>query len=140
MENDQRKITVQTTVNAPLQTVWNLWTNPADIKQWNRISENWHTPRVENDVCDNGLFLFRMETKDGSFGFDFSGRYDKVVTHQLIEYTTADGRKAINTFIANGNDTIITETFEPENETPVEKQRDFCQAILTGFKKYAAGK
>lgn len=78
-----------------------------------------------------------MQAKDGSEGFDYCGKYDKVKTNELIELTTSDGRKAINTFTSGGDETIITETFEVETTTPIEVQRDFCQKVLNSFKAYA---
>jgi CO dehydrogenase/acetyl-CoA synthase epsilon subunit len=77
-----------------------------------------------------------MEAKDGSEGFDFSGKYDKVILNELIEYTLDDGRKTMNQFIHNKNSVTITETFEPEEKTPLDIQRDFCQGVLNNFKKY----
>ena len=130
-------ITVETTINLAPEKVWKLWTTPADIIQWNNPSEDWHTLRVENDLRDGGEFLFRMEAKDGSEGFDFCGKYDKVITDELIEYALTDGRKTRIQFIANGDATVIIETFEPEAKTPVDIQRDFCQGVLNTFKNYA---
>jgi uncharacterized protein YndB with AHSA1/START domain len=137
MNNQVKKITVETTVNVIIEKVWELWTTPADIKQWNNPSDNWHSPRVEIDLKEGGHFLFRMETKDGKAGFDHAGKYDKVITNELIEYTVSDGRKSIITFVPNGNNTNITESFEPEKESPVELQRGFCHSVLNNFKKYA---
>ena len=77
-----------------------------------------------------------MEAKDGSFGFDFWGIYDEVKTNELIAYTMDDGRKATIIFNSDGNTTKVTETFEAENENPVEMQRDGWQAILNNFKKH----
>lgn len=130
-------ITVETTVKEPVENVWRLWTTPVDISQWNNFSNDWHSPRVEVDLREEGSFLYRMETKDGSSGFDHSGKYDKIITHELIEYTGLDGRKSIIKFIPNGGETTIIETFEPETETPLDIQKDFCQAILNNFKQYA---
>ena len=129
-------ITVETTIKSTIENVWNLWTTPEDIKQWNNPSEEWHTLKVENDLKDGGKFLFRMESKDGADGFDFSGTYDKVILNKLIEYTLDDGRKTINEFIQNENSVTITETFEPEAKTPLDVQRDFCEGVLDNFKKY----
>jgi uncharacterized protein YndB with AHSA1/START domain len=130
-------ITVETTINAGIETVWELWNNPADIMQWNNPFEDWQTPRVENDLKDGGSFLYRMEKKDGSDGFDFGGSYDKVITNQLIEYTLADGRRTVLTFTANGNETTIIESFDPEAQTPPDIQKDFCQNVINNFKAYA---
>jgi len=129
-------ITVETTIKSTIENVWNLWTTPEDIRQWNNPSEEWHTLKVENDLNDGGKFLFRMESKDGADGFDFSGTYDKVILNKLIEYTLDDGRKTINEFIQNENSVTITETFEPEAKTPLDVQRDFCEGVLDNFKKY----
>ncbi len=140
MTNIEPSITVETTVKATAEKVWKLWTTPADIMKWNNPSDDWHNLLVEVDLKDEGRFLFRMQSKDGSEGLDYCGKYDKVKTNELIELTTADGRKAINTFIPNGNETIITETFTAEPKTPFDIQRDFCQKILNNFKVYAENK
>ena len=129
-------ITVETTIKSTIENVWKLWTTPEDIRQWNNPSEEWHTLKVENDLKDGGKFLFRMESKDGAEGFDFSGTYDKVILNKLIEYTLDDGRKTINEFIQNENSVTITETFEPEAKTPLDVQKEFCQGVLDNFKKY----
>ena len=89
---EKTKITVQATVNAPIEKVWDYWNTPEHIKQWNSASPDWHTPSSENDLRVGGRFTARMEAKDGSFGFDFGGVYDEVETHQYISYTLDDGR------------------------------------------------
>ena len=81
-----------------------------------------------------------MEAKDGSIGFDFAGVYDKVIPNELIEYTLGDGRKVKIIFTANGNETKVTETFEAENENPLEMQKSGWQSILDNFKKYTESK
>ena len=80
-------ITVSNTVNAPVQKVWEYWTKPEHITKWNHASDDWHSPRAENDVRKGGKFSCRMEAKDGSFGFDFSGVYDEVKNNEYIECT-----------------------------------------------------
>jgi uncharacterized protein YndB with AHSA1/START domain len=120
--------------------IWETWTTPSDIMQWNIPFDDWHCPRVENDVRTGGNFLFRMEAKNGSAGFNHAGKYDRVINHQLIEYTVSDGRKSIIQFIPNGDATALIETFEPEKENAVEMQAAFCQSVLNRFKKYAENK
>jgi len=129
-------ITVETTIDATIQDVWKLWTTPEDIIQWNNPSDDWQTLKVDNDVKEDGRFLFRMQAKDGSDGFDFGGKYDKVLLYERIEYTLDDGRKAINQFIENENGTTVIETFEPEVKTPLDVQKEFCQSVLNNFKRY----
>ena len=129
-------ITVQTTVNAPVEKVWKFWTEPGHIVKWNNASDDWHTPRAENDLRVGGKFSARMEAKDGSFGFDFGGDYTNVVDNQTIEYILGDGRKVKIDFSSEGNSTKVVETFDAENTHPVEVQRGGWQAILDNFKKY----
>lgn len=133
----KQKITVETSVKAPIEKVWNVWTTPEHIMQWNNASPDWHTPKAENDLRKGGKFVSRMEAKDGSFGFEFWGIYDEVDHLALISYTMGDGRKAEVSFSAEGNQTKITETFEAESENTIEMQKAGWQAILDNFKKYA---
>lgn len=136
---NRETITVQNTVNAPIEKVWKYWTMPEHITQWNSASDDWHTPRAENDLRTGGKFLARMEAKDGSFGFDFGGVYDDVRKHERIAYTIGDGRKVTVTFLPTGDKTTVTETFEAESTNPIEMQRGGWQAILDNFKKYTEG-
>ncbi|MGP7817909.1 SRPBCC family protein [Niallia sp. 01092] len=131
------KITVETTVKAPVEKVWKYWTEPVHITKWNNASDEWHTPFAENDLRVGGKFLSRMEAKDGSFGFDFSGIYDEVKLNEVISYTISDGRKVKITFIDQENETKINETFDAETINSIELQQQGWQAILDNFKKYA---
>jgi uncharacterized protein YndB with AHSA1/START domain len=130
------KISVETTVNAPIYRVWEMWTNPEHITKWNNASDDWQTPFAENDLQKGGKFRSRMEAKDGSAGFDFEGKYDEVKTNQLIEYTIADGRKVTIVFSDWGDETRIVETFEAEEENSIDMQREGWQSILDNFTRY----
>lgn len=136
MEKQPTVITVSTSVHAPVATVWESWTNPAHIIKWNSASPDWHTPWAKNDLRVGGSFSFRMEAKDGSFGFEFGGVYDAVTNNELIAYTMADGRKVTVEFSVEGNATKVVERFDAETENPVEMQQMGWQAILDNFKKY----
>ncbi len=129
-------ITVEATVNAPVEKVWECWSNPQHITQWCNASNDWHAPRAENDLRTGGKFSTRMEAKDGSFGFDFGGQYDEVKTNELITYTMDDGRKVKINFTALSDTTEVVESFEAEDENPVEIQRGGWQSILDNFKNY----
>ena len=130
------KITIHTSINASLDEVWRCFTTPADVEQWNAASEDWHTTAATNDLQIDGKFNYRMEAKDGSFGFDFWGIYDNIVEFKQLDYTLGDGRKVSVLFEFTGIGTKLTETFETEDENPVEMQQLGWQAILDNFKKY----
>ena len=131
------EITVKTLVKAPVKKVWKLWTTPGDIMNWNNASQDWHTPAAENDLRAGGKFNSRMEARDGSAGFDFSGVYDEVEKYRVIAYTMDDGRKVKVSFTGMGAETGIVEVFDAEAENSIELQRDGWQAILDNFRNYA---
>ncbi|MFC6101575.1 SRPBCC family protein [Olivibacter domesticus] len=130
------KITVETTVKAPVEKVWEYYTTPGHILKWNSASDDWHTTKAENDLRVGGKFVSRMEAKDGSLGFDFEGVYDNVKTNERIAYTMTDGRKAEITFMDLHDETKMTVVFDAEGENPIEIQREGWQAILDSFTKY----
>ncbi|MGZ4035577.1 MAG: SRPBCC domain-containing protein [Bacteroidia bacterium] len=131
-----KKVTVETTVNARIEVVWKLWTEPRHIKNWYNASDEWYVPAAENNLRVNGKFKITMSSKDDDEHFDFEGVYTKVDENKLIEYTINDGRKVKIIFSTEGKETVITETFEIENIHPAKKQKDGWQSILNNFKKY----
>lgn len=137
---EQTKITVEATVNAPVEKVWQTWNNPADIMQWNAADPSWHSPRSENDLRVNGRFSHRMEAKDGSFGFDFEGTYNKVDLHKEISYTMPDGRTATTIFSEEDGKTKVATRFDAERENDPEFQKQGWQAILNNFVSYVENK
>lgn len=133
---EKNAITVEATIKAPVDKVWKYWNEPQHITKWCAASDDWHAPNAENDLREGGAFKTTMAAKDGSFSFDFGGIYTKVQEHKTIAYTLGDDRKVHITFSSNGNETKVTETFDPEGQNPVEMQRAGWQAILDNFRKY----
>ena len=129
-------ITVSTEVRGSIKSVWESWTLPEHIVHWNFADDSWHAPAALNDLRVGGKFSYRMEAKDGSEGFDFSGVYTEIVALKVIAYTMDDGRTARVTFEENGDSTIVTEVFEAEQMNPVEMQQAGWQMILDNFKRY----
>ena len=136
LERSRMSITISAIVKADVAKVWQAWTSPEDIKKWNTASDDWHTPHAEVDLRVDGKFLSRMEAKDGSMGFDFSGKYTNIVDHQLIEYVLEDGRKVSTEFQSVDDGVKINSTFDPEDQNSHEMQRQGWQAILNNFVKY----
>ncbi len=130
------KLTVTTTINKNVKTVWEAFTLPQHITNWYFASPDWHAPSSENNPIIGGKFKTRMEAKDGSFGFDFSGTYTNVILHKELDYTLDDNRLVTVSFKVENNQTIVTESFEPESENTHELQQQGWQLILDNFKKY----
>lgn len=134
------KITIETHVQADLSTVWNAWNSPEDVKQWNAASDDWHTTQSAVDLREGGAFTSRMEAKDGSEGFDFTGTYTRVVPHELIAYQMSDGREVRVEFIDRADGILVRETFDAEAEHDPAYQRQGWQAILDNFARHVEGK
>lgn len=129
------KINVDVWVSAPIERVWQAYTTPDDIRQWNAASDDWHTTAATVDLRVGGAFSSRMEAKDGSMGFDFAGTYTQIVPHQLIEY--AFGDRAAQVEFASGPQGIqVRVSFDGEDTFTPEQQRQGWQAILDNFKRH----
>lgn len=129
------KITVETTIAAPIAEVWRAYTTPEDIKQWNAASDDWHTTAATVDLRVGGTFTSRMEAKNGSMGFDFAGTYTKIVPHSRIEYSFGDRTGEVE--FAEGADGVkVRVTFDSESTYPIEQQREGWQAILDNFARH----
>lgn len=133
------KITVETTVQGSPEKIWKCWTDPGHVTEWNFASDDWSCPKAENDLRVGGSFNYRMEAKDGSFGFDFEGEYTSVEEGKQISYKLADDRRIDVFFAAKDGAVTITETFDAETQNSLDLQRTGWQAILDNFKKHAEG-
>lgn len=128
-------ITIETTINAPIEKVWNYFTNPEHIMKWNHASDDWHTTSATNDLRVGGKLFSRMEAKDGSFGFDFEGTYTEVEENKKLAYTLGERKVSVD-FSETENGVQVVQTFDPEEENPREMQEQGWHAILTNFKNY----
>ena len=133
---ERTKITVETIVNAPIEKVWDYWTQPEHITQWAFASDDWEAPRAENDLRVGGRFVTVMAAKDKSSSFDFGGTYTAVIEHNLIQYDMEDGRQVAIQFTPTADGVRVTETFDMETENSEELQRNGWQAIMDNFKKH----
>ncbi len=132
-------IVVSVHVDAPLEKVWEHFTEPEHIMQWNQASDDWHCPKAENDLRVGGAFVSRMEAKDGSDGFDFTGVYTDIIPLDRIAYVMEDGRAVVTVFLEEEGGTTVTTAFDPETENPRELQEAGWRAILESFKRHVEG-
>ena len=134
-------ISVEVTINANVETVWEKFTKPEHIVQWNAASADWHTPSASNDLTLGGRFNYRMEARDGSMGFDLGGVYEVVITNDRLRYRLDDNRLVHVLMVpeADNTQTRLVEMFETETQNPPELQKQGWQAILNNFKQYVEG-
>lgn len=129
-------VTISVTVQAPLAKVWDCWTQPEHITQWNFAIDTWQCPWATQDLRVGGRQESRMEAKDGSMGFEFGGTYTVVDTHQKLAFTMDDNRSVEVTFEETADGVVLTESFEVEDMNSVEMQRNGWLAILHNFKAH----
>ncbi len=130
-------ISVNTRVKGLLEEIWKCWTDPQHIVHWYFASPDWHCPDAKSDLKPGGSFSFRMEAKDGSMGFDYTGVYTKITPMLEIVSKLSDGRKVEIKFEQESDLIAIYENFEVEDMNSIELQRQGWQAILDNFKAYA---
>lgn len=135
METTQ--ITVAATINAEIPQVWEYYTAPEHITQWNFASSEWHCPHASNELVAGGTYMARMEARDGSMGFDFEGVYDEVIAHKKLSYNLTDGRNVTVIFKPLNKQTEVSLTFDAEGQNTIDMQRKGWQAILDNFKSFA---
>ena len=134
-------ITVEVLVEASLDQVWNYWTLPEHITEWNFASEDWYCPEAINNLFKGGHFVYTMAAKDGSLSFGFAGTYIEIDEGSYIVNQLDDGRmmKVIFEKVGLGQTKVI-ETFDAENENSLDLQKKGWHAILNNFKKVVESK
>jgi uncharacterized protein YndB with AHSA1/START domain len=133
---ERNKITIKSTIETDIITLWHAYTEPNQIVQWNFASDDWQCPWAESDLKVGGKYTARMEARDGSYGFNFQATYTEIRPYERIVYVMDDGRVVSTTFLeANGVPTITT-VFDAETQNPVEMQRKGWQSILENLKRY----
>lgn len=127
---------VSVNIHQPIIKVWEYFTSPDQIIQWNFANSDWHCPSAKNNVIEGGSFSYRMEARDGSFGFDLNGTFTKIDMPNVLHYNLEDDRRVEVSFIEKDGITHVVQEFELETENNEDLQRAGWQAILENFKKH----
>ncbi|QYJ76748.1 MULTISPECIES: SRPBCC family protein [Shewanella] len=130
------KTTVQTLIDAPIAVVWQAWTTPSHICQWNFADDSWCCPAAEIDLREGGSFSYRMQARDGSMGFDFGGTFTHLIPGSALGYVMEDGREVQVTLRQTPEGVLLEETFDNEDQHTAEQQRQGWQAILNNFRHH----
>ena len=84
----QDAIVIERTFNAPVDFVWQLWTEPNSYKQWYG-PQGMTIPVAEMDVRVGGkrLVCMEMQMPDRSMRMWFTGEYREVVPKERLVFT-----------------------------------------------------
>ena len=110
------EISVTRTFNAPVEMVWQLWTDPEMVKRW-WGPKNFTAPVANIDFREGGTSLVSMKAPAAMGGREWysSWNYVKIVKHELIE------------FIQN----LVDEHGQPTDPEQVAMPPDFPKNIRT---------
>lgn len=140
-----KKLTVSTTINAPLETVWEALWKPEHVVNWSFASDDWYCPKaVGEEPKVGGIFTNTFAAKDGSFSFDFTAQYDIVEPMTRLRYTMGEmkeyfldaGRVVDVTLEQTPLGIKVTEVFDAEEVHPEDMQIAGWSSILGNLKKY----
>jgi len=113
-----KELTITRVLNAPIELVWKVWTEPDHIKNW--WGPNGFTNTIfEMDVHPTGNWDFIMHGPDGK---DYKNKsiFREIVKHKRIVYEHITGPKFIATvnFTPQGKKTLLewSMLFETEEE------------------------
>lgn len=94
--------TVQVEVDAPIEVVWNLWSDLEQMPRWMKWIDS---VKVQAENPD----LSRWKLASTGFEFSWLSRITRLVTHQIIQWESVDGlpnRGAIR-FYDRGDRSIV---------------------------------
>jgi uncharacterized protein YndB with AHSA1/START domain len=123
-------------IDKDIETVWHTYHLPLHIQNWNFASEDWHCPNATSEFKEDGRFNYRMESKDKSYGFDFSGTFKIINQFKMIKYQLDDQREVVIEFENHDYYTEVKVLIDAEEENSIALQKRGWQAIINRFKYY----
>ena len=133
----KKLIVVKCWITSPIVKIWNYWTVPRHIENWNFIFDEWKCTTAENDVSENGRFTYHLSADHGNSMTDYSGIYTEIIVEKLIKQKLDDGRLTTIVFSGQGYETEIVVTFEADDNSSSEEQQNSWNAVLANFKAYS---
>ncbi len=88
MSDDATEVVVNRILNAPVETVWRLWTDPELVTEW-WGPEDYTSPSASIDLREGGSYVFSMRAPDYQGGTESftGGVYTKIVPLERLEFT-----------------------------------------------------
>lgn len=86
--NETTDLIITRIINAPVPTVWKLWTDPELVTKW-WGPEDYTSPSAEIDLREGGTYIFCMRAPDAQGGTRSftSGTYVKITPLERLEFT-----------------------------------------------------
>ena len=84
--NSQDACVVERIFDAPVNVIWQMWTEPEHFKNWYG-PRGFTVPVAEMDVRIGGKHLFGMASPDGTMKMWSTGEYTQIVPNERLVYT-----------------------------------------------------
>jgi uncharacterized protein YndB with AHSA1/START domain len=87
--SDKKQIVIERVFNAPVERVWQAWTDPEMVKKW-WGPEGFSAPSVKNDLRVGGKYVYAMQGPAGSEWdkVNYSGgEYKEIIPNKKIVVT-----------------------------------------------------
>ena len=97
-------IVIERTFNAPVELIWQMWTQPDHFKKWYG-PKGFTVPVAEMDLRVGGkhLFCMEMQTPEGSMKMWSTGEYLEIVPNERLVYTESMADEHGNVVSASAN-------------------------------------
>ncbi len=93
---------VQVEVDAPIDLVWNLWSDLEQMPRWMKWIDSVH-------ILEDNPELSRWKLASSGFEFTWLSRILKIVPHQIIQWESVDGlpnRGAVRFYDRHGSSIV----------------------------------
>lgn len=144
INRDSNKIIVEQEFSAPLQTVWDAWTNSEVLDKW-WAPKPWKAKTKEMDLREGGYWLYAMIGPDGTESWARAD-YQSVTPLRgfIARDAFSDEKGNINTAYPQSSWNVgLTETLNGtlvNIEIDFEQQSDFDKYLEMGFREgFTAG-
>ncbi len=124
--SDSKDIQIERVINAPIQSVWDMWTKAENFQKWYGPT-GATIPTAEMDVTVGGkrFICMEMNTPNGPMTMYLAGEYQEVDPTTLLSYTEVMADKEGNYLAPSamgmpGDEpeiTIVTVTLADQGET-----------------------
>jgi len=134
MDKSKRTITINRTFNAPIELVWEAWTQPEHIAKW-WSPKGMKTKIIEHDFNVGGKWKYSMPMPNGQ-EFIADGKYTEII--KLVKIISlanfrpmTEGVEIQSLFEKNGNKTNFTfHVVHPTEEYKIQQEK---MGILNGW-------
>ena len=109
-----REVLVKRSFNAPVDMVWQAYTEPALMRRWLTAMPGWTMPVCEMTTDVRGKYRWRWRNEENGQEFGFTGEMLEVEPHSKIEHTQIFDPGNLGESMG-AEPSIITVTFDEAN-------------------------